>query len=267
MSSITITEHNRLLPEFSLEGKVIVVTGGARGLGLTQADVLIEAGAIVHVLDVLPAPSSDFSRICSKATTLGTSLTYHIADVRSPSSLSDTISRIGKIDGLIAAAGVQKETPALLYSAPDANAMLEVNVTGVFLTAQAVAREMIARKTTGSIVLVASMSGRIANKGLLCPIYNASKAAVAQLARNLAAEWGNSGIRVNSLSPGYIMTDMVEKLLVQNPERKEEWASQNMLGRLSSPAEYRGAAVFLLSDASSFMTGADLVIDGGHSAW
>jgi NAD(P)-dependent dehydrogenase (short-subunit alcohol dehydrogenase family) len=72
---------------------------------------------------------------------------------------------------------------------------------------------------------------------------------------------------VNSLSPGYIMTDMVEKLLVQNPERKEEWASQNMLGRLSSPAEYRGAAVFLLSDASSFMTGADLVIDGGHSAW
>jgi NAD(P)-dependent dehydrogenase (short-subunit alcohol dehydrogenase family) len=189
MSSITITEHNRLLPEFSLEGKVIVVTGGARGLGLTQADVLIEAGAIgniflsprdillltllrpntVHVLDVLPAPSSDFSRICSKATTLGTSLTYHIADVRSPSSLSDTISRIGKIDGLIAAAGVQKETPALLYSAPDANAMLEVNVTGVFLTAQAVAREMIARKTTGSIVLVASMSGRIANKVVSFP--------------------------------------------------------------------------------------------------
>lgn len=104
-------------------------------------------------------------------------------------------------------------------------------------------------------------------QGLICPAYNASKAAVVQLGRNLAAEWGMYGIRVNTLSPGYIVTAMVEELFVKFPERREEWPKQNMLGRLSKPEEYRGAAIFLLSDASSFMTGSDLRIDGGHAAW
>jgi NAD(P)-dependent dehydrogenase (short-subunit alcohol dehydrogenase family) len=84
-----------------------------------------------------------------------------------------------------------------------------------------------------------------------------------QLGRNLAAEWGEHNIRVNTISPGYIVTAMVKK----HPERKEAWPTQNMLGRLSKPEEYRGAAVFLISDASSFMTGADLRMDGGHAAW
>lgn len=105
------------------------------------------------------------------------------------------------------------------------------------------------------------------DQGLICPAYNASKAGVVQLARNLASEWGQYGIRVNTISPGYIVTAMVEELFKQYPERRTEWPTQNMLGRLSDPREYRGAAVFLLSDASSFMTGADLKIDGGHTAW
>ena len=102
---------------------------------------------------------------------------------------------------------------------------------------------------------------------LLCAPYNASKAGVVQLGRNLAAEWGEYGIRVNTISPGYIVTAMVEKLFIEYPERKVEWPKQNMLGRLSKPREYRGAALFLLSDASSFMTGSDLRMDGGHAAW
>lgn len=97
--------------------------------------------------------------------------------------------------------------------------------------------------------------------------YNASKAAVIQLARNLAAEWGTHGIRVNTLSPGYIMTEMLQNLFIDFPHRKEQWPKENMLGRLSLPHEFRGAGVFLVSDASSFMTGADLRIDGGHAAW
>lgn len=88
-----------------------------------------------------------------------------------------------------------------------------------------------------------------------------------QLARNLASEWGEYNIRVNTISPGYIVTAMVEELFKQYPERKEQWPTQNMLGRLSSPQEYRGAAVFLISNASSFMTGSDLRMDGGHAAW
>jgi len=90
---------------------------------------------------------------------------------------------------------------------------------------------------------------------------------VIQLARNLASEWGEYNIRVNTISPGYIVTAMVEELFKQFPERKEQWPTQNMLGRLSAPREYRGAAVFLISNASSFMTGSDLRIDGGHAAW
>jgi NAD(P)-dependent dehydrogenase (short-subunit alcohol dehydrogenase family) len=90
---------------------------------------------------------------------------------------------------------------------------------------------------------------------------------VLQLARNLASEWGAHNIRVNTISPGYILTTMVTDLFVQFPERERDWPSQNMLGRLSAPEEYRGAAVFLISDGSSFMTGADVRIDGGHAAW
>jgi NAD(P)-dependent dehydrogenase (short-subunit alcohol dehydrogenase family) len=104
-------------------------------------------------------------------------------------------------------------------------------------------------------------------QGLICPAYNASKAGVLQLARNLAAEWGQHGIRVNTLSPGYIVTAMVEALFEQYPERKKDWPRQNMLGQLSVPQQYRGAAVFLISDASSFMTASDLRMDGGHSSW
>ncbi|KAK5663566.1 hypothetical protein OQA88_3997 [Cercophora sp. LCS_1] len=266
--------RSTLLPEFSLEGKVVIVSGGGRGVGLTQAEALLEAGATVHAVDRLPVPGEDseFARVAARAQNeLGTSLTYHRLDVRDQKALNEVIGGIadktGHIDGLIAAAGIQQETPALEYSAEDSDKMLGVNVTGVFMTAQAVARQMIKRGQKGSLVLIASMSGTVANRGLICPAYNASKAAVIQLARNLAAEWGEHGIRVNTISPGYIVTAMTAGLFEAFPERKTAWPDANMLRRLSYPEEYRGAAVFLLSDASSFMTGADLRIDGGHCAW
>ncbi|KKK16006.1 hypothetical protein ARAM_007144 [Aspergillus rambellii] len=287
------------LSEFSLAGKVICVSGAARGLGLTQAEALLEAGARVYALDRLEEPSPNFFEIQRRAKDeFGTDFQYRRIDVRDTELLHNTIEAIanaeGRMDGLVAAAGIQQETPALEYTAQDANRMFEVNVTGVFMTAQAVAKQMIRFGNGGSIALIASMSGTIANRvcshfimdlflfpsfpahigvtqtlllGLICPAYNASKAAVIQLARNLASEWGQYNIRVNTISPGYIVTAMVEQLFVEFPERREEWPKHNMLGRLSSPQEYRGAAVFLLSDASSFMTGSDLRIDGGHAAW
>ncbi|KAK4242698.1 hypothetical protein C8A03DRAFT_29128 [Achaetomium macrosporum] len=266
--------RSTLLPEFSLKDRVIVVSGGARGVGLTQAEALLEAGAVVHALDRLPQPdaNSDFSRVADRAASeLGSRMNYHRVDVRDQKTLGEIVGGIaekeGRIDGLIAAAGIQQETPALEYTAEDSDKMLGVNVTGVFMTAQAVAREMIKRKQKGSLVLIGSMSGTVANRGLICPVYNASKAAVLQLARNLAAEWGEHGIRVNTISPGYIVTAMTASLFDAVPERRTAWPDANMLTRLSYPEEYRGAAVFLLSDASSFMTGSDLRIDGGHCAW
>lgn len=267
---VTMGQKSRM-PEFSLAGKVVCVSGAGRGLGLTQAEALLEAGAKVYALDRLEEPAPEFVQIQQKAKELGTELHYRRIDVRDTELLNSVIEAIanteGRMDGLIAAAGIQQETPALEYSAKDSNTMLEVNVTGVFMTAQAVAKQMIRFGNGGSIAMIASMSGTIANRGLICPAYNASKAAVIQLGRNLAAEWGQYNIRVNTISPGYIVTQMVEKLFVEFPERRDQWPKENMLGRLSRPEEYRGAAVFLLSDASSFMTGSDLRIDGGHAAW
>ncbi|KAM3419167.1 hypothetical protein BST61_g5111 [Cercospora zeina] len=270
--SPTFLGTTKRLPEFSLVDKVVLVTGAARGLGLVQAEALLEAGATVYALDRLPEPSPDFYRVQKRAAEeLGTTFHYRQIDVRDVPQLNEIVQNIsetqGKLDGLIAAAGIQQETPALEYTAKDANTMFEVNITGVFMTAQAAAKEMIKHGRGGSIVMIASMSGSVANKGLICPAYNASKAGVIQLAKNLASEWGQHGIRVNTISPGYIVTAMVEALFAQYPERKRDWPTQNMLGKLSLPQEYRGAAVFLISDASSFMTGADLKIDGGHSAW
>lgn len=226
----------------------------------------------VYALDVLPEPSPDFARVQKRASEeLGTTCEYCQVDVRNVPELNriveDIANKHGRLDGLIAAAGIQQETPALDYTAEDANNMFAVNITGVFMTAQAVAKQMIKFGNGGSIVLIASMSGTIANRGLICPAYNASKAGVIQLGRNLASEWGVHKIRVNTISPGYIVTAMVEALFEKFPERRTDWATQNMLGRLSEPREYRGAAVFLLSDASSFMTGSDLRMDGGHAAW
>ncbi|KAI1650037.1 NAD(P)-binding protein [Daldinia loculata] len=264
-----------ILPEFSLKDKVIVVSGGAQGLGLVQTEALLEAGARVHVFDRQPQPGagSSFEKVARRAKEeLGTSLSYHQVDVlEAPDKLhkitEDIVAKEGHIDGLIAAAGIQQETPALDYTAEDSNRMLGVNVTGALMTAQAVAKHMYQNDTPGSIVLIASMSGTVANRGLICPVYNASKAAVIQLGRNLAMEWGVKNIRVNTISPGYIVTEMVQKLFEKFPDRAIEWPKQNMLNKLSKPEDYRGAAVFLLSDASRFMTGADLRIDGGHAAW
>ncbi|KAF2159255.1 hypothetical protein M409DRAFT_60959 [Zasmidium cellare ATCC 36951] len=260
------------LPEFNLNDKVVLVTGAARGLGLVQAEALLEAGATVYALDRLSEPSPDFYRVQKRAAEeLGTTLHYRQIDVRDVPQLNEVIRSIseqqGKLDGLVAAAGIQQETPALEYTQKDANTMFEVNITGVLMTAQAVAKEMIRHGRGGSMAFIASMSGTVANRGLICPAYNASKAGVLQLARNLASEWGQHGIRVNTISPGYIVTAMVEALFEQYPERRRDWPTQNMLGKLSVPQEYRGAAVFLISDASSFMTASDLRIDGGHSAW
>jgi NAD(P)-dependent dehydrogenase (short-subunit alcohol dehydrogenase family) len=191
--------------------------------------------------------------------------------VRQTENLRDTVAKIARqknrIDGLVAAAGVQQTKAAIDYTAEEVTQMMDINFTGVFMTATAVAREMLALGCHGSIVLVASMSGIIANKGLICPVYNASKAAVMQLTRNLAMEWGPKGIRVNSLCPGHVITPMVESNFKEDPKLKETWEKENMLHRLGTPEEFTGAIIFMLSDASSYMTGSAVVMDGGHTAW
>ena len=157
------------LPEFNLTDKVVLVSGAARGLGLTQAEALLEAGATVYALDRLPEPSPDFYRVQQRAADeLGNTFHYRQIDVRDVQGLNKVVEEIGddrgRLDGLIAAAGIQQETPALEYTAKDANMMFEVNITGVFMTAQAVAKQMIRFGNGGSIAIIASMSAHAANR-------------------------------------------------------------------------------------------------------
>ena len=264
--------------EFDLSGGVYVVTGGARGLGLCMAEALAEAGGEVHCLDRLPEPDDEFHEAKARIPVeYGGSLHYGRIDVRDTDNMEEIISEIAarrkRMDGLIAAAGVQQICPAEKYSVEDAARMLDINYTGVFMVATAVSRQMMRYHCRGSICLIASMSGVVANKGLLSPVYNSSKAAVIQLARNLAMEWGRikedgtGGIRVNSLSPGHIITPMVKENFEEVSGLKETWEAENMLGRLGEPEEFKSAGLFLLSRASSFMTGSNLIVDGGHTAW
>jgi len=271
-------QGRRRFREFDLHGKVFAITGGGRGLGLSLAEALVEAGGEVYCLDRLEEPDNEFRTAQKRADPeFGGSLHYQRLDVRNAEMVNDTMASIAaqrkRFDGLIAAAGVNHVDAAIDHVAKDVDEVMSINYTGVFIAATAAGKQMLQYKCRGSILLVASMSGIVANKGMASPVYNSSKAAVMQLGRCLAMEWGRidnegrGGIRVNSLCPGHIITPMVKETLEEVPESKEIWEAENMLGRLAKPDEFRGAALFLLSDASSFMTGSSLVIDGGHTAW
>lgn len=265
------------MADFDLGGKVFIVTGGARGLGLSLAEALAETGGNVYCFDREPEADEGWNEAARRADQFGGSLHYKQQDVQDTEGLDRTIAAIAdkheRLDGLIAAAGVQHLSPAVEWTRDEVNRMMDINYTGVMMTATSAARQMFKYKIHGSMCFIASMSGSIANKGLLSPVYNSSKAAVIQLARNLAMEFspirkdGTGGIRVNCISPGHILTPMVLKNFEEVPGLRETWEKENMMGRLAETTEFKGAALFLLSNASSFMTGNNLVIDGGHTAW
>lgn len=275
----------KALSPFDLTDGIYVVTGGSQGLGLSMAIGIAEAGGTVYCLDVASEPSADFRKgqfNISRQERSGT-LSFRSVNVVDAEALDATMASIAnhhhRLDGVIAAAGINRVSPALDTTRKDAAQLLDVNLMGVFQTATSAARQMLKHNqhhptgNRGSIVLIASMSGMIANKGLQCSMYNASKAAVIQLAKNLAMEWsriqqnGSGGIRINTISPGHTVTPMVLGNFKQQPGLREEWERENMMGRLAAPEEFKGAGVFLLSQASSFMTGSNMVIDGGHTAW
>ncbi|KAH8765581.1 short chain dehydrogenase [Diaporthe sp. PMI_573] len=260
---------------FSLSGKTIAITGGGRGVGITLAAAVLEAGGNVACLDILETPAAEeWAAIEKTAKTSGLKLSYRRVDITDEENLSNILNEVERegreagapFYGTIACAGIQQKTPAVDYPKSDFERMMSVNVTGTFLTAKHTARILIKTGVQGSIVMIASMSGDIANRGLTCSAYNSSKAAVQQLCRSVAQEWGQYGIRVNTLSPGYIRTAMTDALLATNPELEKIWMAGALLGRLGAPEDFKAPAVFLLSQGSSFMTGADLRVDGGHCA-
>jgi NAD(P)-dependent dehydrogenase (short-subunit alcohol dehydrogenase family) len=251
-----------VLDSFSLRDKVAVVTGASRGIGRALAQALGEAGAAVAVTArTLPAAAQAAEGLREAGLT-ALPVALEVTDRAQVDAMVDHVSReLGPIDVLVNNAGISMGGTALETTEETWRAVLSTNLDGVWNCSQAVGAGMVARGR-GTIVNVGSMSAMIVNQPRWQPPYLASKAAVHQLTKALAAEWATHGVRVNALAPGYILT---EASPVDRPEYRQWCVEPAAMKRYGLPAELGPAAVFLASDASSFMTGSILVIDGGYT--
>ncbi|RGP70941.1 gluconate 5-dehydrogenase [Fusarium sporotrichioides] len=264
------------LASFSLEGKTIVITGGARGLGLVMGQGVVYSGADLAIVDLnKDEAQSQVGQLTNAFKTENPNsekiprVTAHYADVSDPDSVSSCIAEIlkahHKIDGLVTSAGFTENFEAINYPIDRMRKLWGVNVDGTYLFAVGVAKHLMERQVPGSVVVIGSMSGAIVNVPQPQAPYNAAKAAVRHLAASLAVEWAHAGIRVNCISPGYMLTALTQKILNDNPDLERTWTSLIPQGRMGLPQDLMGPVTFLLSDASSYMTGADLRVDGGYT--
>lgn len=261
--------------QFSLKDKVAIVTGGNTGIGLEYSVALAELGAHVVALDLAADASEDFTAAAKYIAALnipGAGLEYGSADVTDAEKISAAIEAIatkhGHIDVCVANAGILGPiVDCHKYPADWFRKVIDVNVTGVFLTCQAAARTMIERKIKGSLIVTASISASIINKDMHWIPYTASKGAALQLSRGLAAELAPLGIRCNAISPGHMRTRLLEGFLQKEPLYENQWAAQNPMGRIGALFELRGAVAYLASDASTYTTGAEILVSGGHTVW
>ena len=255
-----------VLDKFSLEGQVGIVTGGGQGLGKVFCNAFAEAGAdiIVAELNAESGPAT-----AAEIETKGHRAMFVQTDVRDRQSVQamaeKTISEFGRIDFLMNNAGITKWCPAEDVPEADWRDVFDVNVNGLFFCAQAVGRHMIQRRS-GRIINIASMSGLIVNRPQAQASYNTSKAAVIQLTKSLAAEWAPHNIRVNAMAPGYMGTPMA-KPFFDDPQYGGVWIDAIPMKRPGDPEELGPVAVFLASDASSYITGEVIVVDGGFTVW
>jgi len=191
------------------------------------------------------------------------------ADVTDDAALASAFGRVvdelGTPSVLVNAAGVAAWSDAEAMPAAEWRRVVDINLTGTFLACQSFARSVFAAGGSGSIVNVSSMSAFVVNVPQRQAAYNASKAAVDQLTRSLAVEWVARGIRVNAIAPGYFLSDMTRQFIDANPETGEGWRARVPAGRLGEPPDLRGLVVFLASDASRYVVGESVVIDGGYT--
>jgi NAD(P)-dependent dehydrogenase (short-subunit alcohol dehydrogenase family) len=251
---------------FRLDGEVALVTGAGSGIGQAIAIGLAEAGADIACFG--HASKGGLEETAGKIVALGRRALVLNGTVTSEADLALAIERTEKELGPLAVAvnnaGIAGAQPAETLSREVWDKLYDVNVSGVFLSCQAEARVMLPRRK-GSIVNIASMSGSIVNRGLTQTHYNSSKAAVIHMSKSLAMEWSDRGLRVNVISPGYTLTPMNRRPEVA--EQVKIFERDTPMGRMAEPAEMVGPAVFLASRASSFVTGIDLIVDGGFVCW
>lgn len=254
-----------ILDNFSLQERVALVTGSARGLGRDLALGLAEAGADLVLLDVVD-PEETRDRILElgcrcKALTLDLRETTPEA---AESIIRDCVAAMGRLDILVNNAGIIRRAPALEFVQGDWEDVLSINLNSAFYLSQAAARHFTQREEGGGKVI--NMASMLSFQGgVLVPSYAASKSAIAGLTRALANEWAPLGINVNALAPGYMETEVTAGIRA-DPERNKDMLSRIPAGRWGDPEDLKGAAVFLASDAASYVHGAILPVDGGWLA-
>jgi len=257
------TEHNT----FSLAGQTAFVTGAASGIGQSIAVGLARAGANVALVDRNEAGLAQTAALIAPT---GRKTIQVVLDVTSSASLEAAVARAqadlaGPLTLAVNCAGIANGCAAEALAESVWDETMGVNLKGVWLSCRAEGRAMIAHAQGGAIVNIASMSGSLVNRGLLQAHYNASKAGVIHLSKSLAMEWIKHGVRVNSISPGYTATPMA--LRADMKAQRAVFEEQVPMERMASPGEMVGPAVFLLSSVASYVTGHDLVVDGGASVW
>ena len=256
-----------ILDRMRLDGKSIYVTGGAQGLGKAMATGLAEAGADVAIVDINEEKAKATAAEIAQAT--GQKVIAVKTDVTDPEEVEamvkTVVAQLGGLDAAFNNAGMCLNVPAEEMSYEDWLKVVNLNLNSVFLCSTAAGRYML-KQGHGSIVNTASMSAHIVNRPQPQCSYNATKNGVIQLSKSLAIEWAKRGVRVNTMSPGYMGTD----LTLSSPDLKpliKTWNDWAPLGRLGKPEELQGMAVYLASDTSSFSTGEDYLIDGAFTAW
>lgn len=251
-----------------MKGKTILVTGGGRGIGLAICRSIAQLGGNIAVLDALPQPVEEFHALSKN---YGIQTMYERVDVTVQASLErgfeNVVEKTGGVQGCVTAAGITLERPFAEHTWDESQRLLNVNVMGTFWTAKLVADHFQARGEGGSLVFIAS----VAAQGLIVPlqslsIYSMSKAAVKGLVGPLAVELGDAGIRVNSISPGFIDSKMTRDNAVMFPKLTDAYHNSPPVRRIGQPSDLTPLVCYLLSDASTFTTGSDFLVTGGLHA-